>query len=184
MLDNQIAEKYSQALFELAVEKEALNKVQKELTEVLETISGHGELNEILYHPQISQKEKKSLVDELFGSEISQILLNFLKLLIDKRREKFLEAIANSFMELVNKENELLEVKVKSAFELSATNKTRLKNKLEQLTSKEVAMDIEIDSDLIGGLVLKIGDRVVDGSLVKQLEVMKNDLTKIEVGVN
>ncbi|SDC10384.1 MULTISPECIES: F0F1 ATP synthase subunit delta [unclassified Candidatus Frackibacter] len=187
MLSNQVAKKYGRALFELAVEKGKLQDIQTELTEVVEAIKEHEELNDVIYHPQISRDKKKRLLDELFGSEVSKILLHFLKLLIDKRREKFLESILERYIELANEANEILEVEVKSAFTLSATNKTRLKNKLEQLTGKEVRLEPKVDSNLIGGLVLKIGDKVIDGSLYKHLQVMKDNLNKIEaskLGVN
>ncbi|MBM7622897.1 ATP synthase F1 subunit delta [Sporohalobacter salinus] len=184
MLDNQIVEKYSQSLFELAIEKNNSRNIQQELNDVVETIKEHEDLNEVIYHPRISQQDKKDLVEKIFADDVSKILLNFFKLLIDKRRERFIEPIAENYIELMNQENELLEVEVKSAIELSSQNKERLKEKLEKLTEKEVDLQIEIDSSLIGGLVLKVGDKVVDGSLAKHLEVMKNDLTKLEVGVN
>lgn len=187
MLDNQITEKYSKALFELAVEKEKVDEIKEELAEVLETINGHKDLNEVMYHPQISQTDKNALLEKVFDAEISKVLLNFLKLLVDKRREKFLEPILDRYIEMANEKKDILEVKVKSAIELSATNKTRLKNKLEQLTEKQVTLIDEVDADLIGGLVLEVGDKVIDGSLNKHLQVIKDDLSKIEVsklGVN
>lgn len=184
MLDNQIVEKYSQSLFELAIEKDKTRDIQRELNEVVETIKNHEDLHEVLYHPRISQEDKKDLVEKLFADEISKVLLNFCKLLIDKRRERFIEPIFDSYIELINQKNELLEVEVKSAIELSSQHQEQLKEKLEKITDKEVDLQLEVDSSLIGGLVLKIGDKVIDGSLAKDLKVMKNDLTKLEVGVN
>ncbi|SJZ48062.1 F0F1 ATP synthase subunit delta [Selenihalanaerobacter shriftii] len=187
MINNQIAKRYSQALFELAVEKSKVKELQDDLIEVLDTIEEHEELNEVIYHPRISREDKKSLLDELFGSKISQTLLNFLKLLIDKRREKTLEAILDQYIELANQENKILEIEVETAVELSDDNSVKLKEKLEELTNTEVILDIKINPELIGGLVLKIGDKVIDGSLHKYLQVMKDNLTKIEVsqlGVN
>lgn len=184
MLDNQIVEKYSQSLFELAIEKNKSSDIQQELNRMVETIKNHEDLNKVIYHPRMSQQDKKELVEKIFDDEISKVLLNFFKLLVDKRRERFIEPIAEKYIELMNQKNELLEVEVKSAVELSSQNKGQLKEKLEKVTDKEVELQIEVDSSLIGGLVLKIGDKVVDGSLAKHLEVMKNDLTKLEVGVN
>ncbi|MGM0471021.1 MAG: ATP synthase F1 subunit delta [Bacillota bacterium] len=184
MLNNQIAEKYSQSLFELAIEKEEAELIAKELTTIIETIQEHEDLNEVIYHPRIAQQNKKALVEQIFSSEVSQTVENFVKLLIDKRREMFLEAIADNYIQLMNQQQDLLEVQVKSAQELTTENENKLRSKLEDLTDKEVSLNVKVDSSLIGGLVIKIDDQVIDGSLVKHLESMKSDLTKMEVGVN
>ncbi|MCK8824583.1 ATP synthase F1 subunit delta [Fuchsiella alkaliacetigena] len=181
MLNNQIAEKYSQALFELTSEKDQLNEVKDDLIAVVETISDHNDLQEVIYHPQISNEDKKQLVEKLFADEVSKTLLNFLKLLIDKRREHFLEAILDRYLEYVDREKGILEVEVISAFELTAENKDRLATKLAEVTNKEIRLKTQVDRDLLGGLVLKIGDRVVDGSLKKELESVKEEINKIEV---
>ncbi|MCK8816394.1 ATP synthase F1 subunit delta [Natroniella sulfidigena] len=181
MLKNKVAEKYAQALFELAVEEETLDKTQQEFSEVIRMVNEVEELKQVLEHPKLAVKQKRELFDNVFSDEISEMLLNFIKLLFDKRREIYLEDVYQQFEGLISAQRNKIEVAVKAPIELSEKNKNSLKGKLEKFTGKEVDLDIEIQPDLLGGLIVKIGDKVIDGSLSNQLNKMKKNLNNLEV---
>ena len=87
MLANQLAAKYAQAIFELAAEKNMLDQVETELTLVKNTIDTYSDLATLIYHPRVLGHAKKETISKIFGRDISKVVLNFLMLLIDKRRE-------------------------------------------------------------------------------------------------
>lgn len=180
MLNKEIAEKYAQALFDLALEEDVLDSFLQEFAEVLEVIKEH-ELKRVLEHPQLTNSQKKEIFEELFAAEIDKELLNFLKLIIDKKRQDYLSLIYQRFVALVDIEQQRLKVEVKSACELSHSNLERLKNKLEDLTNKEINLEIKVMPKLIGGLILQIGDKVIDGSLLNYLKNLEEDLKSLEV---
>ncbi|WP_408955195.1 F0F1 ATP synthase subunit delta [Natroniella sp. ANB-PHB2] len=181
MLKNEVAEKYAQALFEVAVGENALEETLQQLTEVIEVIAESKELKKVLEHPKLTVKQKKEIYTEVFSEEVSERVLNFLKLLFDKNREDYLIDIQQQFKKLANQYQGKLEVVVKAPIELSAEHKKNLKDKLEKLTEKEIQLNVSIKSELLGGLVLEIGDKVIDGSLLNQLKRLKTNLNNLEV---
>ncbi|WP_018248196.1 ATP synthase F1 subunit delta [Orenia marismortui] len=181
MLENQIAEKYAQALFELGIEDGKLLDMQDEFSEFLNIIEQNNELRKVIDHPKLGNVQKKDILTEVFEEELSTNLLNFIKLLIDKGRVNYLKSIYHQFTKLVDKKENRLEVEVFTPIELSDDNKSRLKEKLVSITKKEVTLKPKIQPDLLGGLLLKIGDKVIDGSLLNHLKNLENKLKGLEV---
>ena len=181
MIEQEIAEKYAQALFELVTEENELEDIAAEFAEVIEIAQENEELNQVLNHPKLSYDQKKEIVNKIFKGQISTDLFNFLKLLIDKKRIEFLDEIYEEFKSLVEDQENRLEVKVTAPLELSTTQKNNLKTKLGNILDKDITLELEIEPDLIGGLILKIGDKVIDGSIRNYLQEMKLDLQTLEV---
>lgn len=181
MIQNQIARKYSQALFMLAEEENKFADFRRELNEIWETISGHEELKNLLFHPRIAIGEKKRVFKRIFFEEISRDIFNFLNLLIDKRRIFYIGSIIEKFNDLVNNLEDILEIKVISAVELDQDLKDRLKNKLEEKLGYEVVLEHNIDPDIIGGLILQIGDHIIDGSIQNELNSLRERIEQIPV---
>ncbi|TDX59171.1 ATP synthase F1 subunit delta [Orenia marismortui] len=181
MLENQIAEKYAQALFELGIEDGKLLDMQDEFSELLNIIEENNELRKVIDHPKLGNVQKKDILTEVFEEQLSTNLLNFIKLLIDKGRVNYLKSIYHQFTKLVDKKENRLEVEVFTPIELSDDNKSRLKEKLVSITKKEVTLRPKIQPELLGGLLLKIGDKVIDGSLLNHLKNLENKLKGLEV---
>src|SRR6056297_2495228 len=118
MIKNEIATRYSRALYQLGKEHEELVQLSKELNEIWEIINNNQDLKNALFHQRILPSEKKEVLDKVFAEEVNSHILNFLKLLIDKRREYFLEYIIEEFEKLVNKDENILKVEVTSAVPL------------------------------------------------------------------
>lgn len=181
MIAEEVGEKYAEALFELATEEDDLDEMAAEFSEVVEIAQENEELNQVLNHPKLSYKQKKEIVVEVFSGEISDNLFNFLQLLIDKKRIEFLDVIYQEFQALVDDAENKLEVEVTAPRELSAKHQDKLKTKLGNLLDREITLQLEVEPDLIGGLILQIGDKVIDGSIKKYLQDMKLDLQTLEV---
>lgn len=181
MLANQLALKYAQAVFELAEEQGMLDEIQNQLTMVEETIASHQELATLLYHPRVPAEAKKETINKLFSDEIVEFLYKFLLLLVDKRREALLPAIAKEYMKLANQARNIDEAEVTTAMPLTEAEHAALAAKLSAVTGKKMILKTAVDSRLIGGVVVKIGDKLVDGSVARQLQVLRTALMKTEV---
>ncbi|MFO7819545.1 MAG: ATP synthase F1 subunit delta [Halanaerobacter sp.] len=181
MIEQEIAEKYAEALFELVTEENELEDIAAEFADVIEIAQENKELNQVLNHPKLNYEQKKEIVAEIFKGQISTDLFNFLKLLIDKNRIEFLDEIYQEFNSLVEDRENKLEVKVTAPLELSTAQKKSLKKKLGNILDKDITLELEIEPDLIGGLILKIGDKVIDGSIRNYLHEMELDLQTLEV---
>lgn len=181
MKRNEAAGKYSRALLEVAREEEALLEYREELNEVWQLIQEHQDLHNALFHHRVLPEQKKEILREIFAGKLNKKLINFLCLLVDKRREYFLEAIIADFNRRVNEEAGILEVEVETAFELPAVLKDKLLAKLEEILDYEININTRINPEIIGGVVLKAGDFVVDGSLRSRFNSLQKKIEKIPV---
>lgn len=181
MLTSQLASRYAQALYELAAEKKALDEVEKQLAVVEEALAASPDLATLLYHPQVPVAAKKETVTKVFGSELTDYVRNFLLLLIDKRRETALLPIIREYRVLANQARNILEAEVTTAMPLDAAEQQGLVAKLSAVTGKNVVVKTNVDRCLLGGVVVKIGDKLIDGSVVRQLKALQAALLKTEV---
>lgn len=181
MLSNQLATTYAQAIFELAQGKNLLDQVEKELLMVEETIKAQADLATLIYHPRVPVDAKKDTVKKVFGSELTDFVCNFLLLLIDKRRETVIEGIIREYVILANKARNIIEAEVTTALPLSQAEQEKLGMKLSKVTGQVVAIKTVVDPAIIGGVVVKIGDKLIDGSIVRQLKAFEQALLRTEV---
>ncbi|WP_206811212.1 F0F1 ATP synthase subunit delta [Paradesulfitobacterium ferrireducens] len=178
MLSGALARRYAQALFELAVETDSLDQIQEELQGLTELVQSNTEVEQVLYHPHISLTEKKSLMDKLVGDQVGETVRNFLHLLIDRRRQNLLPLIVREFTQLADDKRQVIEAKVLSAVSLTPSQEERLKKELSRLTGKDVRLVSELRPELIGGVMVQVGDRVFDGTVAHSLERMREELRK------
>ncbi|WP_434133706.1 ATP synthase F1 subunit delta [Sporomusa sphaeroides] len=173
MLTNQLALTYAQAIYEIATEKAALDTVEQQLKLVEATIAGHEELATLMYHPLVPAPAKKETINRIFAEDLDVFVRNFLLLLVDKRREPALPAIIHEYIRLANDARNIAEAEVFTAKELSEEQRKALAVKLSQVTGKNIVIKTTIDQELIGGVVVKIGDKLIDGSVARQLKALK-----------
>ena len=186
MLSNQLAVKYAQALYELAAERDMLGRVQQELEVVAETLRQHGDLGTLIYHPRVLPQAKKDTLRKIFADEVQSFVLNFLLLLVDKRRETALPGILQEYTKLANTAQGIVEAQVVTAVPLSAAQAEALALKLGQVVSRKVVLKTRVDKSILGGVVVQMGDKLIDGSVVRQLStlrgvLLKSEATRIEV---
>lgn len=176
MLNIQLARKYGMAIFEIAQDEKKLEKYGKELDEVSQAVFSQAELKDFLTNPQIQPQDKKEVLLKLLKSQVSPLMMNFLLLLVDKRRMGLLEAINACYQELSNKAQGIIIADVTTAYDLKAELKARLSSKLESVTGKKVTLRTHNDKSIIGGIVVKIGDTRIDGSVTGRLQALKAEL--------
>jgi len=174
-----IANRYADALVEIVKSgKLTYEKVSTDLNLIQSTLIQSPDLNEFLINPIISIEDKKSIIDKVFSEEIDGLVVNFLKVLIDKSRFSSFNEVLESYNEILDKINKLSRIKVISAVSLSDDAKWRLKEKLESKLQKTVVFDWEINSEIIAGLVIKMGDNIIDMSLKHKIEDLSKNIMK------
>ena len=181
MLANQLATKYAQAIYELAAEKNMLDQVEAELALVKSTIDQYSDLEVLIYHPRVLAQTKKETMSKIFSSDVASIVLKFLMLLIDKRRESLLPAIILEYTKLANEARNIVEAEVTTAVPLGNDQQIALINKLSLVTGKKIILKTQIDKTILGGVIVQIGDKLIDGSIARQLQTLKSALLNTEV---
>ncbi len=176
MLRGAVARRYAQALYEIAVGKNTLEAMEKEMKGVAEAVEGSRELQKVLYHPQVLPVEKKTLLKTIFAESVSEETMKFLGLVVDKRRENYIAGIAAEFVALANAARNTAAAKVTSAIELGEEQKQEILKVLAKLSGKEVDPTFEVDPSLIGGVVVRVGDKIIDGSIKTRLATLKSRL--------
>ena len=177
-----VSKVYGDALFEAAMEKNVLSDWCEEVQALRGIFAEHADLAQFLNHPQIMKEEKVKVTESVFKGRISEGLLGFLVLVIEKGRQNDILPICDYFIDRVKEYKKIGVVKVTSAVVLSDEQKERVEKRLLE-TTQYVSLEVgyEVDESLLGGLVIRIGDRVVDSSIRTQLEELKRDLMKLQL---
>lgn len=187
MINGSLARRYSQALFEIASET-SLDPVDNDLRELTKLVEENAEVKKVLLHPSISPSIKKSIMEKILGEDFGEVTRHFFYLLIDKKRESLLPLIQHEFTRLADEARQMVEAKVASAIELSTSQLDDLKKAIKRRTGKDVRIVSEVRADLIGGILIQVGDSVMDGTIAHALQKMRADLRRTsekpqEVGV-
>lgn len=171
-----VAKRYGQALFELAVESGQLKEREEEIKYVLKVMNDEPDLSLILSHPNISKDAKIEAIESIFSENVSRDLLGFLALAIQKGREENITDILLYVLSKLRTEGGYLTAFVTSAVELSDEDLKILKEKLEKQTGSKISISASVDKSLIGGMHIRINDRVIDNSIKSRLHRMSNDI--------
>lgn len=176
MKEASVAPKYAHALFAEALSKNQILACQQGLSEIVRVARLRSSLGRILAHPFVSPTEKRSMIHLALGEYATPLLERFLSLLVEKRRFELVFAIAEEFQDQVDRYQNVQPLKVKSAFAMSDTQQKHLQQKLEIWLHSKVRMDVQVDPQLIGGLVIQTCDGECDQSVRGQLRRMRQQL--------
>ncbi|WP_163182637.1 F0F1 ATP synthase subunit delta [Neobacillus sedimentimangrovi] len=176
MSNSMVAKRYASALLQIAKEQQLLGVIEEELRVVKEVIQYTPELRAVLKSSRLTIEKKKEVVKQAFAT-VNPYVLNTLLLLIDRHRTNEIVEVANQFIELANEEMGIAEAKVYSTRALTDEEREALSAVFAAKVGKS-SLKIEniMDSDLLGGLKLRIGNRIYDGSLRGKLERLERKL--------
>ena len=171
-----VSRTYGDALFELAVEENQVDERSEEIQVLTEILEQNKDFEKIMVHPEIPQETKLQAIEDVFKGRVSDTLTGFL------RRYKELPGIFAYFTARVKEYKKIGVAEVTSAIPLTGAQKQRIEAKLLQTTPYET-MEIEykVDAAKIGGLMIRIGDRVVDGTVSSRLSALTSRLMKISL---
>jgi F-type H+-transporting ATPase subunit delta len=175
LISSNIAKRYARAFFEIAGGEKRYEEYYHELGRFSAVLKENKSLSEFLANPIFAQPDKKAVVESVLEKiRVSPLTANFLKLLVDKRRIGILSDIEGCYRELMDNALKKVRVTVKTAFPLTGELSDRLQMGLEGLTGREVEMTVLEDPALLGGIVVRVGDTLYDGSIRTQLNNIRN----------
>src|SRR5436190_6571115 len=173
----EIARVYAQSLFEVARERGKLDAIREQLAAVAEAVAESRDLQVFLFSPYFSSAEKREGISRAVSGAEPE-LVNFLELLAEKHRMPVIFRIRRQFDELWAKENKQLEVRLTSAVELDPEIVERVGSEIERQTQRKIELEADVDEQIIGGLVLRVGNMVLDASLRSKIERLRKEVAR------
>lgn len=177
-----ISKTYGDALFELAVEKNKVDVLFGEIEQLKGVLSENDEFGRLMNHPKIIKEEKIQVAKNVFEGRISDELLGFIMIIISKDRYKDIDAILDYFIAEVKRYKGIGVATVTTAVPLKEEQCRKIEQKLLDTTQyTTMEMHYDLDKSLIGGMVIRIGDRVVDSSIKTKLNELQKELLKVQL---
>jgi F-type H+-transporting ATPase subunit delta len=175
-VEGLVGRRYASALFDAAQEQDVVDQVEQDLNVLLEVWEKNPELPRLLVNPNVDLGEKREFLDRVFPEELTELVRRFLDFLLEKKRiEHFVPAVAE-YHELAEEKRRRCEAFVTSRMPLSESQRERLTEALKRLMRKDICLIEETDPDVIGGLRVRIRDRVIDRTLRSELVQLRENL--------
>lgn len=173
-----VEKRYAEALVDIAQDAMAIDAYKEQLMGFTEAYKELPELKKFLLSPEIAYTDKKALLDKLFEGQ-NTMLSSFLKLLLDKGRMSSISGIYEEYTKLANERSRIIQIEVTSAMPIEAHQEEKLKLKyIEEYKAYKANLTSRVDSSLIGGIIVKIGDRLIDGSIAGRLKSLRENVLK------
>lgn len=170
LISSEIAEPYAQALMSIAQQNDLTEQFGNTCRDLENLMDESDEFAEFVANPVVNSEDKKAVLRQVMGDEANPYFVNFLMLLIDKRRIVFLKDIVAQFSALIRKLNNVVLAEVTSATELNDEQKQALVERVKGMTeASDVELKITVDPQLIGGVIIKVGSKIIDASIKGQL---------------
>lgn len=174
--------RYARALFEVALENQEVDGVAESLRAISDILKENPQFAEVFFHPRLGLTEKRRIVAEVFQPFIdNQHVLSFVDLLLRKKREKEIPAIYQQFAQLRDEHMGLLPVEITVARPLADAVLEKMLSKLEKITGKKPIPTVRVQPEIIGGVVIRYGDKVWDGSIRTRLQLLERQIKSIPV---
>ena len=181
MIPLQIVERYTRSIFELAGETGTEDSLFQELSAVRNAMSGRPELLRLLQNPLITRTEKRSLIEGILGSKAHSLSGQFLNLLVDKNRIDLYPYIVDRLRKVLNERQGVEEATLVTAHELHPSIVQLLQKALERSIKKKVIIRTETEPELLGGIQIHMGNRLIDGSIRTKLNDLETQLRTMKV---
>ena len=177
-----VSKAYGDALFAVALESNRMDEFFEAVKGVADILRTNDEFGKLMNHPKIIKEDKVKIVEEAFSNNIPKEIVGIMTLLITKGRANEMLSVFEYFIELVKEEKKIGRADVVTAVELSKEQKAKVEQKLLDTTKYETfEMNYSVDTSLIGGMVIRIGDRVVDSSIKTKLFELTRELRKVQI---
>ncbi|NNM16238.1 MAG: ATP synthase F1 subunit delta [Bacteroidia bacterium] len=174
----RVAKRYAKALFDLATEKNSLDAVYNDINLINDSISDSKDLGLLLKTPIVTSDRKEKVMDSLFGGKVNELTHAYLKLIVGKGRESAIPDIASEFISQYKNEKGITTANVTTAVPLHSDTKSAIVKLIEDATKMQVELVDKVDADMIGGYIIKVGDRQFDTSINRKLEELKREFSE------
>jgi F-type H+-transporting ATPase subunit delta len=179
VINNTLARRYAKALVQLGSEGGLIDRFRDELSAIDSLFAGNSELRAAFGNPAFTAEQKKEIMKELIAkAQCSELVGNFLLLLVDKNRVAFLDQIVHTYEKLADEQSGVIRPVIKTAFALDDSQIGSIQSALEKKTGKKVVPQVTVDQSLLGGVITQIGDTAFDSSVKTQLKRIQDILQK------
>lgn len=178
-----IGKRYAEALYEVALELDKLEKFKDDMKSITQVLKDEPKLKTIFEHPKLSKNEKKDIINSIFKGRVLQETLNLCYIVVDKGREAYLNDISEEYIKLSNEKQGIVEAKAVTAVPMKDKEMKKLEKQLSKKLDKKVLLSNVIDNTVIGGVLVKIGDKVIDASIKGKFEELYKDLNNVRVRI-
>ncbi len=181
MLAQEVAKKYANALFDSADAHSLLDNVHIDLQDIASVADFDSSLMKFLNTPNIAESAKVQLIRNIFGERLQRLSLEFLLVMIEKKRIAFLPEVIDEFTRLVEAENGIGRATIITAVPLDEGQRSTLSTKLAAKTRLKIMMEEKVDRSIIGGMIVILHNEIIDGSIRHGLEMVEEKLSKVRV---
>ncbi len=176
-----VSRRYANALFDAAFESKSYEKVEDELNFISKSLKGEPQFYQLFKSPLITVQEKKEMITTIFKKNISEQVYNLLLILVEKRREEHIKDIINEYIALVDEVKNKVNAVAITAVPIENKDLLKLKENLSKSSEKDVQLQNYVDPDVVGGILIRIGDKVIDGTIKSRIVQMREQLSQILV---
>ncbi len=176
MNSNKLCRAYAGALLEIGISKDIVPGLKEELGFLANLLSGEKEIMSLLNSPVISGNRKKEFIDKVFKPYFSVYIIHFIKILIDNNRQSMLSEIYAQFCDLTDELSNIQRIKITTAVKAGPPTLKRIEDIFAAKLKKKIIIDHEIDDKILGGIIVRVSDKVIDGSIIKDLRLLKSNL--------
>lgn len=173
---SNISNAYADALFEICIEENSLDEIMQQTASLADILAANPDFVKLLNAPTVTKEEKTQLIDNVFAGKINKNLLNFIKVMVERKDTLEIKASFADFEKLYNKHNNIEKATATTAVPMSEELKAKLVAKLNALTGKNVVLTNVVDPACIGGVILQFADVQYNDSVSGKLETLKNQL--------
>ena len=178
-----VSKTYGEALFEPAHEENKASEMLEEIQSVREILGSNPEFRKMMLHPGIAKQDKLKIVDEVFSGRTSEEITGFLRIVVDKERFADLDSIFQYFIDKEKAAQGIGVAYVNTPKPLDLEGRSKVRDKLLETTDfNTLEMHYDVEPDLIGGMVIRIGDRVIDSSIKSRLNDLTKELLELQLG--
>lgn len=175
MAETKVARRYAKSLLDLGVERNVVDQLHNDMICVHSAIRGSRELAQFFKSPVINTDKKENVLKELFGGKVQQMTLEFFMIITRKKREYYIEDIAQSFLELYDIFKGRQVATLTTAVPADDTLRKQMLELIAKNTSHQIVLKEKVDPSIIGGFILRWGDRQIDTSVARKLHALKQD---------
>lgn len=173
-----VGDRYAESLFDLAKEENKVTQYLDDIKLVGEVLDSDPQIVQFFNHVLIENDKKIQLLDQLFKGNVDQYVLNFLKLLVQSRRIRYIDDIVKSYINLSNQYLGIEEGMIYTPYELTDQQIQDIEKAISQKENKKVTLKVSIDPSLLGGIKVQIANRIYDGTIKNKVEMLKKELLR------
>ncbi|MFT4741171.1 MAG: F-type H+-transporting ATPase subunit delta [Marivirga sp.] len=174
----RIASRYAKSLIDLSVEKNSLEQIKEDMVLLNKACTENRDLVLLLKNPIVTPDVKTKVLKGIFGGKVQELTMTFFDIVVRKRRESFLHDVAKAFVAQYNEYKNIVVAEVTTTFELTDALRKEVSKVVGEISGKSVDLVEKIDASIVGGFIIKVGDRQIDDSVSSKLKALRRDLTK------